>query len=395
MANLVMTDFNQQGIGALKQGLGIGQAMNQRKQQEEAARLRQAQEQRQQALFGQQTQLNQGKLAQQEQLQGMSEMVTALNLPFDKRNDLFSKLESEKQNPAAKEFLGHLQTLGDEEQMSTMINILKQQQGGVGGDRKKDLPAETIAFNDLIKDFTPEQQKTAKLVKAGLKGRAMSNALLSAIESGDVKNLRDAKAEIKQAEKFAEMTGSSRAQAIDKGFERIVKIDEGIRNIDNAIRAIGGGAGVGAVEKLWPSIKAASVELDNIRGKMALDVVGATTFGALSKGELDLAKDIALPTGLDTKELKAYLTRKRDAQIKLKDYFNEQIQFLDQGGSVAGFLRMKNRGAKQGAVKPQAQPVSFSSSALGREVSEQDILDTLQANPGMTREQLFQQLGIQ
>jgi len=36
----------------------------------------------------------------------------------------------------------------------------------------------------------------------------------------------------------------------------------------------------------------------------------------------------------------------------------------------------------------------MNSSVLGREVSEQDILDTLDANPGLTREQLFSQLGI-
>jgi len=211
---------------------------------------------------------------------------------------------------------------------------------GAGGG-KSGLPAEAVSFNDLIKDFTPEQQKTAKLVKAGLKGRAMSNAVLSAIESGDIANLAEAKAEIRQAEKFGELTGSSRAKAIDKGFDSIIKIDRGIKNIDDAISSLDRGAGVGAVEKIWPSIKAASVELDNVRGRMALDVVGATTFGALSKGELDLAKDVALPTGLDTPQLIDYLTRKKAAQTKLRAYYNEQIQFLDQGGTIAGFLRKK------------------------------------------------------
>ena len=210
-------------------------------------------------------------------------------------------------------------------------------------DGPSNLPAEAVAFNDLIKDFTPEQQKTAKLVKAGLKGRSMSNAVLSAIESGDVTNLAEATAEIRQAEKFAELTGASRGNAIDKGFESIVKIDAGIRNIDNGIAALDAGAGVGAIEKMWPSIKSASVALDNVRGQMALDVVGATTFGALSKGELDLAKDIALPTGMDTPELRKYLIDKKAAQGKLRGWYNEQIQFLDQGGTVAGFLRKKSR----------------------------------------------------
>jgi len=224
---------------------------------------------------------------------------------------------------------------------------------------KKEGTAGERELESIIKDFTPEQQKNAKLIKAGLKGRAMSNALLSAIESGDVTNLADAKAEIKQAEKFAELTGSSRAKAIDKGFDSIAKIDAGTRNIDRAITAIKGGAGVGAVEKIWPSIKAASVELDNIRGDMALDVVGAVSFGALSKGELDLAKDVALPTGLNTEELIDFLTRKKAAQTKLRAYYNEQIQFLDQGGTVAGFLRQKERGASSPSEPAAPQVMNF------------------------------------
>lgn len=210
---------------------------------------------------------------------------------------------------------------------------------GFSGD--KEISAEVAGFNDLIKDFTPEQQKTAKQVKAGLKGRAVSNAELSAIQSGEIESYGKWKAQQKQAEKFAELTGSSRAKAIDSGIERISKIDLGLSNIEAAINAINKGASTGAIESKFPSIKAASVELDNIQGRMALDVIGAVTFGALSEGELKLAKQVALPTGLDGPELIKYLQDKKIAQQKLRNYFNEQIQFLDQGGTVAGFLRRK------------------------------------------------------
>ena len=221
-------------------------------------------------------------------------------------------------------------------------------------DKKESLPAEAVGFNDLIKDFTPEQKKLARQVKAGIKGRAVSNAELSAIQSGEIDDYGKWKTQQKQAEKFAEATGAQRAKLIDKGFESINKANVSLRNIDKAIAVLDKGAGVGAVEKLWPSIKASSVELDNIRGQMALDVVGATTFGALSEGELNLAKDVALPTGLDTAELKDYLSRKKIAQEKLRDYYNDQVQFLDQGGTVAGFLRMKeneSNTAKEGEAK--------------------------------------------
>jgi hypothetical protein len=239
-----------------------------------------------------------------------------------------------------------------------------QKEGGA------DLPAEAIAFNDLIKDFSPAEKKLARRVKAGTKGRAISNAVMTGIEDGTIKSYSKALADIKQEGKFAEMTGSSRAKAIDKGFETITKIDAGVRNIDRAISELGRGAGVGVVEKMWPSIKAASVALDNIRSSMALDVVGATTFGALSAGELALAKDVALPTGLDTEELIIFLSDRKAAQQKLRNYYNEQIQFLDQGGTVAGFLRNKDAEQQAGAQQPvQGQPA-----ATQQALSDEDLL---------------------
>lgn len=247
--------------------------------------------------------------------------------------------------------------------------------GGFGGGDGP-LPAEAIAFNDLIKDMTPAQKKTAKQIKAGLKGRAVTNAELTAIEDGSIKSYSDYKVQQKQAEKFAEATGASRARIIDKGFESINKANTSLRNIDKAIAVLDQGAGVGAIEKLWPSITAASVELDNIRNQMALDVVGATTFGALSQGELDLAKDVALPTGLDTAELKDYLIRKKAAQIKLRDYYNEQIQHLDQGGTIASFLRSKNREAEGGSSEVPAQ----------QQQAPQAALQMLQQNPAMAEQ---------
>lgn len=224
---------------------------------------------------------------------------------------------------------------------------------------------ESQSFNNLIKDFTPKQQKSAKLVKVGLRGRAVSSAILSAIEDGKVQSLADARALIAQSEEFGKKTGASRSKTIDQGFERILKINVGLNNIDRAVKVLQDGAGVGAIERFLPSFKAASVELDNIRKSMALDVIGAVTFGALSQGELNLAMEVALPTGLDTPELIKYLQDRKSAQEKLRKYFNDQIQFLDQGGTVASFLRQQERNTQAntpqagGQQQPAAQPVTI------------------------------------
>ena len=115
-------------------------------------------------------------------------------------------------------------------------------------------------------------------------------------------------------------------------------------------------------EKFFPSIKAATVELNQIQGELTLDVLGAVTLGAISSTELDLAKQVAIPLGLDEPELIDFLQRKKAAQEKLKAYFNEQIQFLDQGGTIAGFLRSKQGqqgGTQQPAQQPQGQILQF------------------------------------
>jgi hypothetical protein len=239
------------------------------------------------------------------------------------------------------------------------------------GQEGASLPAEAVGFNDLIKDFTPKQQELAKQVKAGIKGRAVSNAELSAIQSGEIDNYGKWKVKQRQAEKFAELSGSSRAKAIDSGIDKISKIDVGISNIDAAIKAVNDGAGTGAIEKMFPSITAASVALDNIQGKMALDVIGAVTFGALSQGELDLARNVALPTGLDGPELTKHLQDKKVAQQKLRDYYNEQIQFLDQGGTVAGFMRQKERGQKSQVNQKQAPDGALQALANDPSLGEQ------------------------
>ena len=234
-----------------------------------------------------------------------------------------------------------------------LTNEAMRRKAAGGGEQ----PAGTVEFENLIADFTPEQQKDARLVKAGLKGRTVSNAILGAIASGTLTNLAEAEGQIAQAKKFGAMTGSSRASTIDKGFERIVKIDAGIGNIDKAIEAVQGGAGVGVIQSKFPSLRAASVALDQIQKSMALDVIGAVTFGALSKGELDLAREVALPVGMEGPALIAHLNSRKAAQTKLRGYFNDQIQHLDQGGTVASFMRKMER-EPQGQQPDQGAPAA-------------------------------------
>lgn len=201
--------------------------------------------------------------------------------------------------------------------------------------------AEENSFNSLIKDMSKEDQVKARRIKAGLDPRSVGSSAQTIAELGTAEEVGESEAIIEERKKFGSLTGSSRAKAIDKGFDKIGKINLGINTIDRAIAAIQGGAGTGALERYLPSFKAASVELDQIQKRLALDVISGVTLGAISAAELDLAKQVALPAGLDGPELIKHLQDRKAAQEKIRDYFQTQIDFLDQGGSVADFVRQQ------------------------------------------------------
>ena len=69
---------------------------------------------------------------------------------------------------------------------------------------------------------------------------------------------------------------------------------------------------------------------------MGLDVIGSVTFGALSQGELDLALDTGLPTGMNEPQLIDWIERKIAAQNKLNAYYNRQATFLSDGDKTIG-----------------------------------------------------------
>tara|TARA_R110002096_G_scaffold434005_1_gene654453 strand:+ start:4621 stop:5850 length:1230 start_codon:yes stop_codon:yes gene_type:complete len=133
------------------------------------------------------------------------------------------------------------------------------------------------------------------------------------------------------------------ADVVKSSFESIGKARKSIGNIDRAIKAIDDGANTGFVQGFFPSITTASVELDQLRNELGLDVIGAVTFGALSKGELDLALNTALPTNLSGPALREFLLDKKEAQKNLVLNMQEAVRFLSKpGATLSDFISLKN-----------------------------------------------------
>ena len=61
-----------------------------------------------------------------------------------------------------------------------------------------------------------------------------------------------------------------------------------------------------------------------------------------------------------------HLQNRKAAQEKLRSYFKEQVNFLDRGGSVAGFLREKERQVEGGAAPAAATGAAQQPAQVGR-----------------------------
>ena len=154
-----------------------------------------------------------------------------------------------------------------------------------------------------------------------------------------LKQAREEQIEFAQTKAGATAAGGAAISQSTKAFEKIGTIKTSIANIDQAINLLDEGAKTGPIVSKLPSIRASSVALDNVQKAMGLDVIGDTTFGALSKGELDLALSKALPTGLKPEALREWLVEKKSAQEKLSTYLEDVAIFLGTpGNTVAGWL---------------------------------------------------------
>ena len=155
--------------------------------------------------------------------------------------------------------------------------------------------------------------------------------------------IREANAnEINQALSKAGATAAGTQAIAMSGamIDQLGALKTNVTNYDEAISALDSGAGTGPAMSRLPSVRSASIQLDNIQKQLGLDVIKSTTFGALSENELAFALSAALPTNLEPAQLKEWLTRKRDSQLRLMDYLEGAAIYLGMpGNTAAGWMQ--------------------------------------------------------
>lgn len=164
-----------------------------------------------------------------------------------------------------------------------------------------------------------------------------------------------------------------------KAFDSVDKIRANITNLEKVIPLIGQGANTGPISRLFPSVKAATIKLEQLQKRLSLDVVGAVTFGALSKGELDLSKAVAIPLGLEGDALIDWTKSTIAAKRKLATYYEDQVIFLSNGGTQSGFIEKQRAKLKDLLSRSGA--------------TEQDITQTMKDN-NLTRPEVLRELNL-
>ena len=238
---------------------------------------------------------------------------------------------------------------------------LRREATGVGSGAAK------VGSQEILEDGTIIQSTASGPVVYNPEGVQVTGsdaaAAIQTARAVKVANLREAAGEKKRAtlEAQGELEGEVNAGIISQeeaakasiaAFDKIEAISQTMASYDEAIALIDEGADTGVIESKFPSMKAASIKLDNLQNRLGLDVVANTTFGALSAGELSLAMSTALPKGLDGPELRSWLLDKKASQEKMADYLESAAIYLGTPGNTkVGWLKKKKL-EKQGGGAP-------------------------------------------
>jgi hypothetical protein len=163
----------------------------------------------------------------------------------------------------------------------------------------------------------------------------------------------------------------------DVAFKSSQSIRGNIVNLKEAIAQIDAGANTGVIASKFPNLLNASIELQNIQSRLGLDVVGQTTFGALSGSELNLALQTGLPTNLEGPALKQWLIKRIEAQENVSKYLTKQATYLSKpGNTLAGWMeKMQNEAEEKqrseaqggGALKQITSDAEFNALPSGTE----------------------------
>ena len=187
--------------------------------------------------------------------------------------------------------------------------------------------------------FAPQVSALQTDPETGKKYVVITDRNSGEVKRVDAKNAIGETLEQEQDREFRSESLKDARQISKDSFSELKNIKSSIGTINEAIAAIDKGAESGIVDKYLPSFTESTIALENAAQRMGLDVISATTFGALSEGELRLAMDTAMPGNLQPKELRRWLVDRRAAKRKLANELSKMAIKLGKGKTtIAEYL---------------------------------------------------------
>jgi hypothetical protein len=297
--------------------------------------------------------------------------LSAKSLPLEQRRPfLMQKREEFKANGRDTSNIDRALS-GDDASMNQAIDLQAMQGLKIDEQAKLMFPAaageddpSNVREYKFYQSLTPKQQKQFLTMKRAdptfkmgdvtmLGDQTTGTASPFAEEAGksqsDIQQTLTDQSAVKAA---TEKAATSAIAKSEEAFTKIAPIKQGIANYSEVERLIDEGAETGVIASRLPSMKQASIELDNLQGKLGLDVIGNTTFGALSESELKFALATALPKNLEGPALKDWVQRKKSAQEKLLAYTEQAATYLGTpGNTIAGWVETQKQQNKASNIE--------------------------------------------
>jgi hypothetical protein len=128
----------------------------------------------------------------------------------------------------------------------------------------------------------------------------------------------------------------------DESFAQAASIRGNAFYLNAALDAVGEGAASGPFQRLLPVLTDAGAKLAQAQKNLGLQIVQGTTFGALSRGELELALKTGLPDDLTEEGLTKFLQDKLIADEKVAILLEDAGDYLGiPGNTVRGYVKLR------------------------------------------------------
>lgn len=186
-------------------------------------------------------------------------------------------------------------------------------------------------------------QAAADAVKAG---QEYETQLKREREFSKAEGRLSATVDLGGAAEKAKALGKFTGKLVQDAFQGINKVKSNISNLDRAYELVTKeGANTGWLASKFPSWKASTLELQQLKNTLGIDVINSATFGALSKPELELALDTGMDMKMSPPELADWLQRKKVAQEKLLNNLQMQSTFFEApNGTPSKWIEFEQTG---------------------------------------------------